>query len=130
VWTIPSLYVGLPSCNMLTAGVNLSKTDMLLCALHALPVAASVVCSLSLLMTAAANAGGGGVLIHGCRFLNATFGINPKVAWQIDPFGHSATQAALLSAAAGFEALFFGRADYQVTASVIEAAEMLDCISQ
>eukprot|EP00775_Hariotina_reticulata_P012334 gene12334-12467_t len=50
---------------------------------------------------------------RGHRFLNATFGISPKVAWQIDPFGHSATQAALLSAAAGFEALFFGRADYQ-----------------
>jgi hypothetical protein len=50
-----------------------------------------------------------------CRFLNSTFGFAPKVAWQIDPFGHSATQAALLSAAAGYEALFFGRADYQVT---------------
>jgi hypothetical protein len=49
-----------------------------------------------------------------CRFLNSTFGFVPKVAWQIDPFGHSATQAALLSAAAGYEALFFGRADYQV----------------
>lgn len=48
------------------------------------------------------------------RFLNRTFGVTPKVAWQIDPFGHSATQASLLSAAAGFEALFFGRADYQV----------------
>lgn len=48
------------------------------------------------------------------RFLNATFGVAPRVAWQVDPFGHSATQAALLSAAAGFEALLFGRADYQV----------------
>ncbi|KAF6264318.1 hypothetical protein COO60DRAFT_1634484 [Scenedesmus sp. NREL 46B-D3] len=50
---------------------------------------------------------------RGHRFLNSTFGFVPKVAWQIDPFGHSATQAALLSAAAGYEALFFGRADYQ-----------------
>ena len=30
-----------------------------------------------------------------------------------DPFGHSATQAALLSGEVGFEALFFGRIDYQ-----------------
>ena len=38
---------------------------------------------------------------------------NPTVGWQLDPFGHSATQAALLSAEAGFDALFFGRIDYQ-----------------
>jgi hypothetical protein len=53
------------------------------------------------------------------RFLNSTFGFVPTVAWQIDPFGHSATQAALLSAAAGYEALFFGRADYQVGLAVL-----------
>jgi len=35
------------------------------------------------------------------------------VGWQIDPFGHSATQASLLSAEAGFDALYFGRIDYQ-----------------
>ena len=38
---------------------------------------------------------------------------NPRIGWQLDPFGHSATQAALLSAEAGFDALFFGRIDYQ-----------------
>ena len=37
----------------------------------------------------------------------------PTVAWQLDPFGHSATQAALMSAEAGMDALFFGRIDYQ-----------------
>lgn len=37
----------------------------------------------------------------------------PRVGWQIDPFGHSSTQAGLLGAAVGFDALFFGRADYQ-----------------
>jgi alpha-mannosidase len=37
----------------------------------------------------------------------------PTVGWQIDPFGHSATQASLLSAEAGFDALYFGRIDYQ-----------------
>ncbi len=35
------------------------------------------------------------------------------VGWQIDPFGHSATQASLLSAEVGFDALYFGRIDYQ-----------------
>ena len=41
------------------------------------------------------------------------FGVYPTVGWQIDPFGHSATQSALLTGARGFDALFFGRADYQ-----------------
>ncbi|KAL6744840.1 hypothetical protein V8C86DRAFT_268715 [Haematococcus lacustris] len=50
---------------------------------------------------------------RGHRFLNATFGRVPRVGWQIDPFGHSATQASLLAGALGFDALFFGRADYQ-----------------
>ncbi len=47
---------------------------------------------------------------RGHRFLNATFGHTPRVGWQIDPFGHSATHASLLSGALGFDALFFGRA--------------------
>jgi len=38
----------------------------------------------------------------------------PKHAMQVDPFGHSATQASLLSGLLGFDSLFFGRADYQV----------------
>jgi alpha-mannosidase len=37
-----------------------------------------------------------------------------QVGWQLDPFGHSATQAALLGAEIGMDALFFGRIDYQV----------------
>lgn len=49
----------------------------------------------------------------GHRFLLEEFGVVPTVGWQIDPFGHSATQAALLSAEAGFDSLFFGRIDYQ-----------------
>ena len=49
----------------------------------------------------------------GHRFLKKTFGKVPRVGWQVDPFGHSATQAGLLGAAVGFDALFFGRADYQ-----------------
>lgn len=38
---------------------------------------------------------------------------NPRIGWQLDPFGHSSTQASLLTAALGFDALFFGRIDYQ-----------------
>jgi lysosomal alpha-mannosidase len=47
----------------------------------------------------------------GHRFLAETFGITPKVAWHIDPFGHSSAQAALF-ANTGFEAFMFARIDY------------------
>ena len=47
-------------------------------------------------------------------FLRKTFGSIPRVGGQMDPFGHSSTQAGLLAAQVGFDALFFGRADYQV----------------
>ena len=51
----------------------------------------------------------------GHQFLAKEFdGFCPRVGWQIDPFGHSSTQASLLSWGAGFDALFFGRIDYQV----------------
>lgn len=49
----------------------------------------------------------------GHRFLSKEFGYVPTVGWQIDPFGHSATQGSLLSAAVGFDALYFARLDYQ-----------------
>ena len=52
----------------------------------------------------------------GHRLLFDEFGDDggvPTVQWQLDPFGHSATNAALLSAEAGMDALFFGRIDYQ-----------------
>lgn len=49
----------------------------------------------------------------GHRLLMEEFGVAPKVGWQLDPFGHSATQAALLSAEAGFTGLFFGRIDFE-----------------
>ena len=47
----------------------------------------------------------------GHRMIAEEFGAEavPTVGWQLDPFGHSATQAALLSAEAGMDALFFGR---------------------
>ena len=51
----------------------------------------------------------------GHRLLKEAFGEDGivTVGWQLDPFGHSATQAALLSAETGFDGLFFGRIDYQ-----------------
>jgi hypothetical protein len=49
----------------------------------------------------------------GHLFLKETFGIVPRTAWQLDPFGHSQTQASLMTARAGFDALYFGRIDYQ-----------------
>eukprot|EP00636_Phaeomonas_parva_P016919 CAMPEP_0118851794 /NCGR_PEP_ID=MMETSP1163-20130328/1098_1 /TAXON_ID=124430 /ORGANISM="Phaeomonas parva, Strain CCMP2877" /LENGTH=1103 /DNA_ID=CAMNT_0006784183 /DNA_START=134 /DNA_END=3445 /DNA_ORIENTATION=+ len=49
----------------------------------------------------------------GHRFLKKEFGFAPRVGWQLDPFGHSATQASLLTYDIGFDALFFGRIDYQ-----------------
>ncbi|GAB6018759.1 mannosidase alpha class, variant 3 [Chamberlinius hualienensis] len=50
----------------------------------------------------------------GFRFLNDTFGpvATPRVAWQIDPFGHS-KETALLFQQMGFDGLFFGRIDYE-----------------
>ena len=49
----------------------------------------------------------------GHQFLKKELGVVPRVGWQLDPFGHSATQASLLSSKAGFDALYFGRIDYQ-----------------
>lgn len=50
---------------------------------------------------------------RGHRFLARALRFVPTVGWQVDPFGHSGTQAGLFGAALGFSALFFGRADYQ-----------------
>mmetsp|Transcript_69979 Transcript_69979/g.152665 ORF Transcript_69979/g.152665 Transcript_69979/m.152665 type:complete len:1011 (-) Transcript_69979:481-3513(-) len=49
----------------------------------------------------------------GHRFLMDEFGMSPSIGWQLDPFGHSATQAALLTAEVGMVGLFFARIDYQ-----------------
>ncbi|KAH3755937.1 lysosomal alphamannosidase [Pelomyxa schiedti] len=48
----------------------------------------------------------------GHRWLLETFGVTPRIAWQIDPFGHSVNLAGLF-ALMGFDALFFARLDYQ-----------------
>lgn len=49
----------------------------------------------------------------GHEFLEKEFNFYPKIGWQIDTFGHSATQAVLLSAKLGFTAMYFARIDYQ-----------------
>lgn len=50
---------------------------------------------------------------YGHQLLMDEFGITPRIGWQIDPFGHSATQGSLLSQGVGFDALYFARIDYQ-----------------
>lgn len=45
----------------------------------------------------------------GHKWLKEEFGVKPRVGWNIDPFGHTETNAAIF-ADLGFEALFFGRA--------------------
>ena len=49
----------------------------------------------------------------GHSFLKRELNVVPTVGWQLDPFGHSATMASLLTAKLGFDALYFGRIDYQ-----------------
>ena len=58
---------------------------------------------------------------RGHQFLLKNFGpaANPRGTWQIDPFGHSNTEAWLLGAEAGMESLFWGRTDYQVRAAAL-----------
>ena len=44
----------------------------------------------------------------GHAFLMDTFGIKPKIGWQLDPFGHSAAMAELL-VELGLETMVFSR---------------------
>nr|XP_008200004.1 PREDICTED: lysosomal alpha-mannosidase [Tribolium castaneum] len=50
----------------------------------------------------------------GLRYIQDNLGkcARPKVAWQIDPFGHSREQASI-SAHMGFDSMFFARLDYR-----------------
>lgn len=47
----------------------------------------------------------------GHSFLKRELDYVPTVGWQLDPFGHSATQASLLTGRVGFDALYVGRID-------------------
>ena len=44
----------------------------------------------------------------GHEYLLKNFGVQPRIAWQIDPFGHSATTPTIF-ALMGFEALVINR---------------------
>ena len=65
----------------------------------------------------------------GNRFLHREFNFTPRVSWQLDPFGHSATQAVLLTAGFGADSMFFGRIDYQ-DRRARQAAGTMECALQ
>ena len=60
----------------------------------------------------------------GSSFLATELGVVPTIGWHMDPFGHTSTQAALLSAEAGFDAFYFARIDYQDRNTREEAGTM------
>ncbi len=49
----------------------------------------------------------------GTQFLKDEFDVIPTIGWHLDPFGHTSTQASLLTAEVGFDAFYFARIDYQ-----------------
>lgn len=59
----------------------------------------------------------------GHDFVLKEFGVKPRIGWQIDPFGHSNTNARLF-ADMGFDALFFGRIDLKDEHKRIENKEL------
>ncbi|CDW82474.1 glycosyl hydrolases family 38 protein [Stylonychia lemnae] len=59
----------------------------------------------------------------GHDFLNSTFGVIPKMAWQADAFGHS-SQTAKFFKELGFEALFFGRMTDEYKQSMLTTKDM------
>ena len=52
-------------------------------------------------------------MTYGLNLVEQTFGSDarPRIAWHIDPFGHSSEQASIF-AQMSFDGLFFGRIDY------------------
>ena len=52
-------------------------------------------------------------MTYGLNFVEETFGseARPRIAWHIDPFGHSSEQASIF-AQMSFDGFFFGRIDY------------------
>ena len=52
-------------------------------------------------------------MTYGLNFVEKTFGSDarPRIAWHIDPFGHSSEQASIF-AQMSFDGFFFGRIDY------------------
>jgi alpha-mannosidase len=60
---------------------------------------------------------------QGHDFVMSEFGVRPRIGWQIDPFGHSNANARLY-AEMGFDAVFFGRLDYQEKEKRLEEKTM------
>ena len=56
----------------------------------------------------------------GRRFIKHAFGAEalPRVGWQLDGFGHSATHASLLTADAGYDALVYSRMHPEVRSHI------------
>lgn len=52
-------------------------------------------------------------ILEGHGFLYETFGVRPRFAWHVDPFGASATTP-ILFALAGFDAHLISRIDYDL----------------
>ena len=48
----------------------------------------------------------------GLLWAKDTFGVVPTIGWQLDPFGHQSSNAAMFRQM-GFNAMFFSRMDYQ-----------------
>ena len=64
-------------------------------------------------------------MTHGLHFIDENFGpsARPRVAWHIDPFGHSAAQASLF-AQMSFEGFFFSRIHYEDMRKRIDGKRM------
>ena len=50
-------------------------------------------------------------MMIGHNWVKEIFGVKPRIGWQIDPFGHSNTNARIFSEI-GFDAMFIARLDY------------------
>lgn len=50
-------------------------------------------------------------MMLGHEFLAKEFGVTPKIGWNVDTFGHSATNTRIF-AELGFDAMFFSRLDH------------------
>ena len=59
----------------------------------------------------------------GHDFIMKEFGVRPRIGWQIDPFGHSNTNARFFSEM-GFDAFFFARIDFGDKAKRMDNKEL------
>lgn len=62
-------------------------------------------------------------MTEGHEYLLSLFGVRPRIAWSIDPFGHAAASAAL-AASAGYEAFVINRIDHSVKAALKQRAAL------